>query len=181
MRLSLQQRLLRSMMTWLLIEPVWNWNLTQLLTPYDNEQVPFNRTSMELKLDFHTILCRLGYQLLIEPVWNWNFTLSERPLPGALVDLLIEPVWNWNCSTDRSIRKPIFLFTFNRTSMESKPATLHYVSTIGVITRLLIEPVWNRNGLLIGNWFRNTLLLIEPVWNWNEYVRFLMSSSRAYF
>ena len=57
----------------LLIEPVWNWNLTiTVLKLFDGTS--FNRTSLELK---HNVIRFYGDKtlvgrLLIEPVWNWN-------------------------------------------------------------------------------------------------------------
>ena len=80
------------------------------------------------------------------------------------------------------------IYTFNRTSMESKRAInrqalasalflliepvwnrnrfWHVFINLGV-NSLLIEPVWNRNILVINlSQFRNELL-IEPVWNRN--------------
>ena len=98
----------------LLIEPVWNWNMNPILCVVGNRT--FNRTSLELKL-IHLLYNRHCLNLLIEPVWNWN----PKVVMGTVADprLLIEPVWNWNrTSTTQNIRfgwKP-----FNRTSLELK-------------------------------------------------------------
>ena len=54
---------------------------------------PFNRTSMESK-PFFNVLPLKGQVLLIEPVWNRNAVkLSDAAI---LEKLLIEPVWNRN-------------------------------------------------------------------------------------
>ena len=56
---------------WLLIEPLWNWN-TRIGYILVTIFLPFNRTTMELKL-FCQLHCSLeAHILLIEPLWNWN-------------------------------------------------------------------------------------------------------------
>ena len=45
--------------------------------------------------------------------------------------------------------EPVLIATFNRTSMESKPADQHIAP---VYNLLLIEPVWNRN-VLLSSWY----------------------------
>ena len=77
----------------LLIEPVWNRNLSLCAI----------RTSAAC--------------LLIEPVWNRN--QMPRPRYRSPMPLLIEPVWNRNGVADVDA-KGFRVETFNRTSMESK-------------------------------------------------------------
>ena len=78
----------------LLIEPVWNRNLIVMLILY------------------HII------NLLIEPVWNRNDVSTYTKKESEV--LLIEPVWNRNPSSTRIHTRKFW--SFNRTSMESKPA-----------------------------------------------------------
>ena len=77
----------------LLIEPVWNRNVIDVLS----------------LIWFRT--------LLIEPVWNRN-CIGYR-LRGIVVYLLIEPVWNRNFFACIVYRLPLAK-SFNRTSLESK-------------------------------------------------------------
>ena len=56
--------------SWLLIEPVWNWNKDEGIDAFIAD-IAFNRTSMELKLCITRVADTLN-GLLIEPVWNWN-------------------------------------------------------------------------------------------------------------
>ena len=62
--------------------------------------------------------------------------------------LLIEPVWNRNRYSCRDALS--VLQSFNRTSMESKPALTQTCYTS--VLKLLIEPVWNRNVLWGGRY-----------------------------
>ena len=121
--------------------------------------------------------------LLIEPVWNRNF--STAPYISCGTWLLIEPVWNRNISERNEALKGIFTFnrtsmeskpkkyswcscstsTFNRTSMESKPEIAQSGEKRG--QQLLIEPVWNRNCRVRLKRLGGASLLIEPVWNRN--------------
>ena len=77
---------------WLLIEPMWNWNLDWIV---DSD---------------------MALNLLIEPMWNWN--LDWIVDSDMALNLLIEPMWNWNYVLGtRSQRK---YYTFNRTNVELK-------------------------------------------------------------
>ena len=77
---------------WLLIEPVWNRN-TSIALPINSSNVTFNRTSMESKRSSALTAAWIS-ALLIEPVWNRNFKL--RAGRKLIARLLIEPVWNRN-------------------------------------------------------------------------------------
>ena len=103
--------------------------------------LPFNRTSLELKLITRTPPCAYIW-LLIEPVWNWNFFESDRP------------------RADR-------VLSFNRTSLELKLRSDYSVLARTQQVDLLIEPVWNWNIVIFTAWAFLESLLIEPVWNWN--------------
>ena len=86
-------------MVLLLIEPVWNRNVTMRLHGLENLSYSgaFNRTSMESKLEASlTHILDLVRTLLIEPVWNRNTYLTYKRNTCVAVA------------------------TFNRTSMESK-------------------------------------------------------------
>ena len=78
----------------LLIEPVWNRNLPD--TANETPVIP----------------------LLIEPVWNRN--VRTRRFHQRRIILLIEPVWNRN--SVGSVIHCCAVWTFNRTSLESKPS-----------------------------------------------------------
>ena len=138
---------------------------------YPVSRIPFNRTSMESK---HYLVDDINevINLLIEPVWNRN--LLRLCLAFEVCQLLIEPVWNRNRAGRTSEAKPLFglliepvwnrnfvtffsswifqMWTFNRTSMESKHA---WSKTHTGTACLLIEPVWNRN-LSSRGWMKST-------------------------
>ena len=59
-----------------LIEPLWNWNMTQSASK--GLALSINRTFMELKHGFHGANMG-GLKVLIEPLWNWNL----KPLNAA--------------------------------------------------------------------------------------------------
>ena len=76
----------------LLIEPLWNWNMSSnvfltirsvlLIEPLWNWNVVPPAAFI------------FTFFLLIEPLWNWN---SDRyPVAPPVWFLLIEPLWNWN-------------------------------------------------------------------------------------
>ena len=98
----------------LLIEPLWNWNLSPVVV-FPPKTHTFNRTTMELKLAPPPRWWFARF-LLIEPLWNWN---RHGPAYGRCrCLLLIEPLWNWNYSCKNvSIS---LTATFNRTTMELK-------------------------------------------------------------
>ena len=54
----------------LLIEPLWNWNITKNVET-EIDISAFNRTIVELKRDFDSVFLPF-FILLIEPLWNWN-------------------------------------------------------------------------------------------------------------
>ena len=72
-------------------------------------------------------------------------------------------------------RLRVLSWSFNRTSMELKPA--QKVRIRGAEGLLLIEPVWNWNRRCYTAASRAIGLLIEPVWNWNPAVKNQPSSS----
>ena len=124
--------------TWyrLLIEPVWNRNLSTI--HLQRMSIPFNRTSMESKHATETTCAETAPSfnrtsmeskhtygiwnvsaafLLIEPVWNRN-EQERTPEQRKWDELLIEPVWNRNSKLTGTLKS--LDLTFNRTSMESK-------------------------------------------------------------
>ena len=143
----------------LLIEPVWNWNLS-LSHQLEKQLWTFNRTSMELKHWILVARCLWQLGLLIEPVWNWNIWIH---LEFYLVDrLLIEPVWNWNWVriSDPSLWSLLLIEPVWNWNLTEIIILFLYVS-------LLIEPVWNWNCRGCVQLVASRHLLIEPVWNWN--------------
>ena len=148
----------------LLIEPVWNWNWVRGV----------NNKCFDI--------------LLIEPVWNWN--VQVRKLHRIRRSrLLIEPVWNWNMTDDNLGR--YLKCSFNRTSLELKPAQAHFTEMSALPfnrTSLELKHMrvmhqdstrfpFNRTSLELKHQLSQVVivafkhLLIEPVWNWNTQVR----------
>ncbi len=70
------------------------------------------------------------------------------------------------------------MWSFNRTSMESKLVSVVNCVLIGL---LLIEPVWNRNSSRDLPYRSIKILLIEPVWNRNIDTPFRVNSVDAAF
>ena len=106
-------------LAFLLIEPVWNWNLGTFEED-DSRLVTFNRTSMELKRS-EVLFEAAGKDLA------FNRTSMELKRTSC-----IKPNRRYN--------------TFNRTSMELKHS--RWVDRPRNPSFLLIEPVWNWNGCL---------------------------------
>ena len=145
----------------LLIEPVWNRNIMTQNTGIFG-QSPFNRTSMESKLEILALVGRLkmpfnrtsmeskrwrGFGQARRPALTFNRTSMEsKHCPVALAVFVCLP--------------------FNRTSMESKHKSRQ--GRQRCTPTLLIEPVWNRNSVGDGGVRFNASLLIEPVWNRND-------------
>ena len=100
---------------------------------------PFNRTSLELK---HGFLSLLG-----KPKQAFNRTSLELKRDAdqegetPRTKLLIAPVWNWNPGVPDETEEEVM--SFNRTSLELKLAcnSVHHTRC-----KLLIAPVWNWNS-----------------------------------
>ena len=54
----------------------------------------FNRTFMELKLQYRNWTKDFFTSVLIVPLWNWNRVVDDKNYPDEYV--LIVPLWNWN-------------------------------------------------------------------------------------
>ena len=126
----------------LLIEPVWNQNVSDFRTLGRNSKT-FNRTSLESKLKNLSHLFGVIPCILIEPVWNQNCRRvlnSIRFKHGS--QYLIEPVWNQNITSFPRILSKKFVSISNRTSLESKRCSKF--STVFVIISVSIS---NRTSL----------------------------------
>ena len=121
----------------LLIEPVWNRNISQRWTLIILQEQAFNRTSMESKHE-----------------WSFNVPSTDAvELPFNRTSMESKPC------TMISFALACLCCAFNRTSMESKqhhlvephvgpfnqPIKLDTALLTGMRPFLLIEPVWNRN------------------------------------
>ena len=119
---------------WVLIVPLWNWNISELI--FLNIIFSSNRTFMELKLRCKHKQSDWTFVLIV-PLWNWN-----RRNQGAEVHqrkVLIVPLWNWNYL---GAPHTMFVVSSNRTFMELKsPCTIDNET----IPRVLIVPLWNWN------------------------------------
>ena len=119
-----------------LIVPLWNWNplSTGSLT---NPPSSFNRTFMELKFDLIHTHCWCGN------CFNRTFMELKSHYPSIWCSgkaVLIVPLWNWN---PLPYYKSTSLGSFNRTFMELK---------------------WNGGDRVPTSW----TVLIVPLWNWND-------------
>ena len=109
----------------------------QLKTSMIDLQPSFNRTFMELKLQY-VALQDVFKQVLIVPLWNWNAEGAATGFTEAAV--LIVPLWNWNLAKA----------TFDAAN-----------------NSVLIVPLWNWNKRSVAWTDTGVFVLIVPLWNWN--------------
>ena len=142
----------------LLIEPIWNWNLVKIT--WHGGFPTSNRTNMELKLDGinrPNLLIfssnRTNMELKRLHIFCWHPYRISSNRTNMELKLIIRQVVN------------VYIATSNRTNMELKLLFVKFNFRLGYI--LLIEPIWNWNLFQCAVKFSSDFLLIEPIWNWN--------------
>ena len=125
-----------SRQSWVLIEPLWNWNFSSLIDFQIHRRS--NWTFMELKRWSETAEGRRKQSS------NWTFMELKRIMKifqPIIITVLIEPLWNWNY---RAPAREPELSRSNWTFMELKQTKVRAFDYLLIV---LIEPLWNWNTI----------------------------------
>ena len=145
----------------LLIEPVWNWNLSWLWSTASPPS-SFNRTSMELKQRIGLFLCQLP-----ENPFNRTSMELKHGIHECSIPILRITPFNRTSMELKPKRLDVSWeghTAFNRTSMELKHHSVcHHIGVSYTFNRTSMELKRMQRSINVSH----VKLLIEPVWNWN--------------